>query len=402
MIVIGGGPAGLFCAAEAAGSGQAVLLLEKMPSCGRKLLITGSGQCNLTHGGNISDFFSKYGDHGVFLQSCLRKCTNRDLVAWFTSRGVPLAPDESGKIFPKSRMASDVLSVLLAECREKGVEIRCSESVKEVRRSGKGFFIRTGKTEYESGSLVIATGGSSYPLTGSSGDGFSLAASLGHRIAPIAPALVPIRVGDYPFADLAGISFDGLGFFLFRDGRRIREARGDLLFTHTGLSGPGILHLSRYILPGDTLKISFLPGLTDEILKKDVVTRIASSGTKQVKSILSGYALPGRFIARILELLGIPADLTGAHLPKKARDELIRHLSAYPFPVLGPGDWNEAMVTRGGVSLDEVDPDTMESLLIPRLYCIGEVLDIDGDTGGYNLQAAFSTARAAARDIAPG
>jgi len=400
VIVIGGGPAGLFCGAEAAGSGQGVLLLEKMPSCGRKLLVTGSGQCNLTHDGDIRDFFKKYGDHGAFLRSPLRKFSNHDLVAWFTSRDLPLAPDESGKIFPKSRKAADVLSVLLAECRKNGVVIQYGEAVKEVRRSDTKFHVRTGTAEYESGALVIATGGSSYPATGSTGDGFSLAASLGHHIAPVGPALVPIRVRDYPFGELSGISFEGLSLSLFREGRKVRGGSGDLLFTHTGLSGPGILHLSRYVLPGDTLKISFLPGMRQELLTKDLVDRIAVFGTQQVKSILSGYSLPARFIARILELLGLPADLTGAHLPKKEREELVGMLTAFPFVVSGTGDWNEAMVTRGGVSLDEIDPTTMESLIVPCLYCIGEVLDIDGDTGGYNLQAAFSTAMAAARDLA--
>ncbi len=399
MIVIGGGPAGLFCAAEVAGSGHGVLLLEKMLSCGRKLLVTGSGQCNLTHDGEIRDFSGKYGDHGAFLRSSLRKFSNRDLVAWFTSRGLPLAPDESGKIFPESRRAADVLSVLLEECRKNGVVIRCREAVKEIRRSGTTFHVRTGTAEYESGALVIATGGSSYPATGSTGDGFSFAASLGHHIAPVGPALAPIRVRDYPFGDLAGISFEGLSLSLFREGKKVREGSGDLMFTHAGLSGPGILHLSRYVLPGDTLKISFLPGMRQELLTKDLVDRIAVFGTQQVKSILSGYSLPARFIARVLELLGLPGDLTGAHLPKKKRAELVRMLTAFPFVVSGTGDWDEAMVTRGGISLAEIDPLTMESLIVPRLYCIGEVLDIDGDTGGYNLQAAFSTAMAAAQDL---
>ncbi|HOU81225.1 MAG TPA: NAD(P)/FAD-dependent oxidoreductase, partial [Methanoregulaceae archaeon] len=386
VIVIGGGPAGLFCAAEVAGSGHGVLLLEKMLSCGRKLLVTGSGQCNLTHDGEIRDFSGKYGDHGAFLRSSLRKFSNRDLVAWFTSRGLPLAPDESGKIFPESRRAADVLSVLLEECRKNGVVIRCREAVKEIRRSGTTFHVRTGTAEYESGALVIATGGSSYPATGSTGDGFSFAASLGHHIAPVGPALAPIRVRDYPFGDLAGISFEGLSLSLFREGKKVREGSGDLMFTHTGLSGPGILHLSRYVLPGDTLKISFLPGMRPELLTKDLVDRIAVSGTKQVKSILSGYPLPARFIAKILELLGLPGDRTGAHLPKQERAELVRMLTAFPFVVSRTGDWNEAMVTRGGISLGEVDSSTMESLIVPGLYCIGEVLDIDGDTGGYNLQ----------------
>jgi predicted Rossmann fold flavoprotein len=399
VTIIGGGPAGLFCAAAAAERGKQVLLLEKMPACGRKLLVTGSGQCNLTHEGEIIDFFSKYGDHGPFLRPSLRKFSNDDLMQWCTVRGLPLAADESGKVFPHSRMASDVLSVLLESCKNTGVTFRCDERVSEVRGSDGKFQVRSIRALYESEVLVIAAGGASYPATGSAGDGFSLASMLGHTIVPIAPALVPIRVREYPFPDLAGISFEGLTLSLYRHGKKIRDVRGDLLFTHTGLSGPGILHLSRYIMPGDTLKISFLPGMSQEVLKKDLVSRMAAAGTKQVKRILAGYPLPARFIARLLELIGISPGLTGAHLGKKERDDLVRLLSAFPLQIRGPGGWDEAMVTRGGVSLDEVSPDTMESLLVPRLYLIGEVLDIDGDTGGYNLQAAFSTAMAAARGL---
>jgi predicted Rossmann fold flavoprotein len=335
----------------------------------------------------------------MFLRPSFRDFSNHELVEWFTERGLPLAPDESGKVFPVSRRASDVLSVLHQACRATGVLIRCSEPVRDVRVSAGCFLVRSEKAEYESEALVIATGGASYPSTGSTGDGFSFACCLGHRVTPVAPALVPIRVGEYPFSDFAGISFEGLAFSLYRDGKKLRDAVGDLLFTHTGLSGPGMLHLSRYILPGDTLKVSFLPGMRNEALRRDLVSRIAASGNKQVKSILSGYSLPARFIARLLELVGIPPDLTGAHLPKKERDELVRLISAFPFEVLSPGGWNEAMVTRGGVALEEVNPKTMESVLVPHLYFIGEVLDIDGDTGGYNLQAAFSTAMAAAKAL---
>ncbi|MDD1706175.1 MAG: NAD(P)/FAD-dependent oxidoreductase, partial [Methanoregulaceae archaeon] len=362
VIIIGGGPAGLFCTAEASKAGKRVLLLEKMPSCGRKLLVTGSGQCNLTHDGDITDFFTRYGDHGRFLRPSLREFTNHDLVEWFTGQGLSLSPDESGKVFPVSRRASDVLSVLLEACGDSGALIRGSEAVREVRVSAGGFLIRSEKADYGSEALVIATGGASYPATGSTGDGYSLACALGHRIVPTTPALVPIRVREYPFSDLAGISFEGLAFSLYRDGKKIRDAEGDLLFTHTGLSGPGMLHLSRYILPGDLLTISFLPGMRHEVLKKDLVCRIAASGIKQVKSILSGYSLPARFITRILELTGIPPDLTGAHLSKRDRDELVRLISAFPLRILSPGGWDEAMVTRGGVSLEEVNPKTMESV----------------------------------------
>lgn len=399
VIVVGGGPAGLICAATAAGAGERVLLLEKMPSCGRKLLITGSGQCNLTHEGDIREFFPRYGDNGAFLRSALREFTNSDLAGWFRERGLDLVTDESGKVFPKSRDASAVLAVLIGACNEAGVIIRCGEAVQGIRWLEGTFLVRTVRAGYRSGALVIATGGASYPSTGSTGDGFGFLESLGHRIEPVAPALVPIRVRDYRFTDLAGVSFDSPVLSLHRGGKKVRELRGDLLFTHFGLSGPGILHLSRYIIPGDVLKVCFLPGWREEDLRADLRKRVATSGSRQVRGILSPYGLPARFVSRLLEDAGIPADRTGAHLTRKDRDEILRLLLAYPFLVKQPGGWAEAMVTRGGVSLSEVNPRTMESLRIPGLYLAGEVLDIDGDTGGYNLQAAFSTGMAAGRAL---
>lgn len=401
-VVIGGGPAGLFCAAHAGSPGPGILLLEKMPSCGRKLLITGSGQCNLTHEGSTRDFISRYGDQGSFLRAALRAYSPRDLIEYFTARGLPLVADESGKVFPASRRSSDVLALLTRACSDRGVEVRYSEPVHEVMHDTDGFVIRSDHGTYRSASLVLATGGRSYPSTGSTGDGFTFARALGHTIVDPRPALTPLYVEGYLFPDLAGVSFPKLPFTLVRDGRKIHTAAGDLLFTHHGLSGPGILHLSRLVLPGDVIVVSFLPGMSSDLLKRDLAERTAAHGRQTIQRILTGYPLPARFLSRIADLAGVPPGTTGAHLAKKDRDEIARLLAAFPFRVTRPGGWNEAMVTAGGVCLDEVFPNTMESRLVPGLYCIGELLDIDGDTGGYNLQAAFSTAMAAARAIAAG
>lgn len=399
VAIIGGGPAGLFCAAHAASDERRVILFEKMPSCGKKLLITGSGQCNLTHDGDAREFLGKYGGQGRFLRMALRAFPPRDLVAWFTARGLPLESEGSGKVFPVSRKASDVLAVLVRACRDRGVGIHCSEPIREVRRDAPGFSIRSDQGAYRAASVVIATGGCSYPATGSTGDGFAFARALGHTITPPRPALAPVYVEQYPFPDLAGISFPRLSFTLIRDGRKIHAASGDLLFAHTCLSGPGILHLSRTVLAGDLLTVSFLPAMSADTLKRDLAARMAGAGQQTVKRILAGYPLPARFLSRIADLAGIPPGMTGAHLARKDRDELARLLTAFSFRVSRPGGWNEAMVTAGGICLDEVNPRTMESRLVPGLYGIGEVLDIDGETGGYNLQAAFSTAIAAARAI---
>jgi hypothetical protein len=221
-------------------------------------------------------------------------------------------------------------------------------------------------------------------------------------VTEIYPALTPVIVQDYPLCDLAGLSFENLEISLFRDGKRFHKASGDLLLTHTGLSGPGVLDLSRFILPGDVLKVSFLQGRDLEAIRNQVTEALAISGTRHVKTALAGLPLPERLAKRVTELAGIQPDLPCSQITKKARQEIIALLSGFPFPVFRLGGFDEAMVTRGGVALSEIDPKTMESRLVPRLYCIGEVLDIDGDTGGYNLQAAFSTGMLAARSITAG
>ncbi|MDG6257481.1 MAG: NAD(P)/FAD-dependent oxidoreductase [Methanomicrobiaceae archaeon] len=405
VIVIGGGPAGLFCALQAAGTAGTnprVVVLEKNAACGRKLLVTGAGQCNLTHGGDIRAFFSHYGDHGAFLRPALLGFTNRDLIAFFESRGLSMVADAGEKVFPATRKASDVLALLLRECRERGVEVRCDEVVLSIEGSDGGFLVATGTARYTAPHVVIATGGASYPATGSSGDGYRLAAGLGQPVTAIRPALAAVAVEDYPFSHLAGISFDGVNVSLFREGRKVREGSGDLLLTHAGLSGPVVLHLSRSIEAGDVLKVSFVPGLSRETLQRDLVETMAAHGTRQVKTILADFCLPERFVKELLHQIGIPRDLTCAHLSKTARNGLIAHLTAFSFGVKAVGGFREAMVTAGGVALADVNPKTMASRRIPGLSFIGEVLDIDGDTGGYNLQAAFSTAYAAARAIVDG
>ena len=400
IAIIGGGPAGLFCALQAAGEGRRVVLFEKKPAPGRKLLLAGSGQCNITHDGEISGFLSHYGDHGAFLRPALMNFTNRDLIDFFAARGLALKVEHGGKVFPETRRSADVLTILLAECARRGVDIQCGEAVQHVGRDGDGFLVRSETVVLRADVLVIATGGASYPATGSTGDGYSFARALGQPVTEVAPALAPVYVRDYPLADLAGISFENLAITVYRDGKRVHRHTGDLLLTHTGLSGPGILDASRYILPGDVLRVAFLPEANTEAVRKQVAGALMAGGVRQVKTVLGDLGLPERFVRRLLDLAGIPPGETCAHLGKKARNAIAASVAEFPFTVERLGGFGEAMVTRGGVALDGINPKTMESRTIPNLYCIGEVLDIDGDTGGYNLQAAFSTAALAAREIA--
>lgn len=398
-VVIGGGPAGLFGALLLAESDVPVILLEKMNQCGRKLLISGSGQCNITHSGDISEFFSRYGDHGSFLRPALRAFTNQDLVRFLTERGVPLREEPGGKVFPASGKARDIQGLLIHDATKAGATILCDESCLSITREGDLFIVMTRDGRYEAETVIIATGGYTYPATGSTGDGYQLARSLGHTLVDPAPALTPMVIRNFPFTELSGISFADVPFSIYRENKKVGDHRGDILITHTGLSGPGILDASRYILPGDTIHLSFLP-VADINLEREELTRIITGGkTKFVRTVLAGMGLAERLVRSLMEYADIPLDTTCSQFPKASRTRLTKLILEFPFLVERPGGREEAMVTRGGVSLSGIRSDSMESKLVSGLYCIGEVLDIDGDCGGYNLQAAFSTAALAAASI---
>jgi predicted Rossmann fold flavoprotein len=407
LIIVGAGPSGLFCALNSMQKGKKLLILEKKNSPGHKLLISGSGQCNITHDGNIQDFLDHYGDHGRFLRPALLGFTNRDLISFFEGLGLCISVREKGnKIFPKTKQARDVLNILIEQCNEKGVIIKCNQAVKSIARNEDGFLVGCKGGSYRSRLLVIATGGRSYPATGSCGDGYRFAGILGHRIAEIGPALTPILIKDYPFTDLAGLSFPDMNISLYRHAK-IREHSGDILFTHEGLSGPGILDLSRYIRAKDILKLSFVPDGKRKALEEWLVDKARLDGARSLLSVLadlprfvpSSVPLYPRLIKRMLEISGIATDLKMAQLTREMRSCLIDNLTGLSLVVSDLCGYNTAMVTRGGVDTMEVDPKTMQSRLVKGLYLVGEVLDVDGDTGGYNLQAAFSTGMLAARSI---
>ena len=401
VLVVGGGPAGLFCAVHLP-PGLSVLLLERMPGPGTKLLLSGSGQANLTHEGTAGSFLERYGaqDHGRFLRHGFAALSNDALCRWFAAHGVPLESREDGKVFPVSRRSRDVLDAVLDACTENRVFIRTEVRVRSVERIRDGFLVQAGPDAVEARTVVIATGGASYPQTGSSGDGYRLAAGLGHTVVEPRPALAPIEPDPHPFADLAGISVPGASLVLEREGQRVAVERGDLLFTHRGLSGPGVLHLSRSVLPGDRLRISFLPALRPEEVDARVVALCAEHGAARLPAVLAPLGLPDRLVRRVLELAGLPPETTGARVAREARRALVGALTALPLDVARVGGFEMAMATAGGVALGEVDPRTMGSRLVPGLFFAGEVLDIDGDSGGYNLQAAFSLGALAAAGVA--
>jgi predicted Rossmann fold flavoprotein len=399
VVVAGAGPAGLFCAIRAAGSGYRVLVLEKNQEPGAKLLLAGSGQCNITHAGDIREFVTHYGDHGKFLKPALMSFTNKNIQDFFRERGLPMITAENGKIFPQTRQAADVLGVLVAECRKRGVTIRCSEPVTGISRSGESFTVKSSAGTCKAATVVITTGGASYPKCGTTGDGYRFAETLGQPVTEIAPALTPLLVRPFPFASLMGISFDAMRFSVWRNGKKLFDRTGDVLFTHLGLSGPGILDASRDIRPGDVVKLSYAGPMRREEFAAELSKRAQENPGWQIGTILAKYPIPERLNRKLLYLSGIEEDLTCAHFSAEKRSALVTNCTEVPLVVTALGDFAVAMATRGGIALDGVNGKTMESKIVPGLFFAGEVLDIDGDTGGYNIQAAFSTGYLAAEGI---
>ncbi len=426
VLVVGAGPAGISAAIAAAEQGASVLFLERMQAPALKFLVSGSGQCNLSHAGPIAEFMEhfgggvKKGDSGRFLRPALFGYSNTDLVAFCADRGLDLEESANGKLFPVTRRSRDVVDLFLAEAIRLGVEIQTSVRILSARKSATGFELgaergadptqesrRESDPTFQGRCLILATGGKSYLLTGSDGDGYALALSLGHTLVEPGPALTPVLgsmsgAGSYaPFVDCSGVSIPGTPISVFRRGRKTAEGRGDVLFTHRGLSGPGILDLSRNIRPGDEVRVSLAPGNGgSEACAKKLLAAIEAQGKRSVLRLLSGFGLPDSLARATLVSLGIESQAKAAELTRAARSALAASLAeggdgGHAFYVANLGSWSEAMVTRGGVPLAEVNPKTMESRLVPGLFFAGELLDYDGDTGGYNIQAALSTGRLA-------
>ncbi len=407
-IVIGGGPAGLFLAARAGAlaveAGARILVLEKMAKPGRKLLASGGGACNITHRGEIGEFLGRYGGKGRFLKKALFGFTNADLEAWLGERGIALEAEEGGKLFPVSRRASDILGVLLAECSRYGASIVVGARVSALRREDGLFAVETAGPEgsaatYRAPFVAIASGGRSYPGTGSDGEGYALALALGHSIVEPKPALSPVSVNDWALRELSGIGFENLSYAIRRGARLIGRSRGDVLITREGLSGPGVLDASRGFEPGDVLELDF-SGRGLEAFRSELASRVAAAPRALTRTIVGETGLPRRLAELVCSLAGCGKEERCAALTREEREAIARSTCEFPARIASVGGFDKAMATAGGVSLREVEPSTMASRLAEDLYFAGEVLDYDGDTGGFNLQAAFSTADAAARAIA--
>ncbi len=388
VIVIGAGPAGLFAAINC--QSIKVIVLEKNASPGKKLLISGTGRCNLTHDCKLSDFFGHYGSNHRFLKAALHIFTNTDLICFFNDHGLPTVVDKNDKVFPESQKASDVLQVLTNACNKERVEISYNQQIKGIEKTETGFVVKSDSGIFTSRFIVIATGGMSYPVTGSTGDGYHFAKQLGHSIVPPKPSLSPVFIRDYMMASISGVSVQNKPVYLYRGVKKITEHRGDIGFTHKGLSGPGILDFSRHMLGGDVLKVNFID-LKAEDFRNELIKASEKEGRTAIQTYLKKFDLPRSLVLLILKSINLEQETKLAEITKVQRNQLIAAFCEFQFVVEKVGGFNMAMVTAGGVNLDEVNSKTMESKLVPGLYFAGEVLDIDGDTGGYNLQAAFST-----------
>lgn len=394
LIIIGGGAAGLFAAANC--RGRNVLLLEKMKVPGKKILISGGGMCNLTNKDSTDDFLASFGSRkkANFLKPALLNLDSEKTEDWFENHGLHLLTREDGKVFPASLKALSVVECLKRETLKNNVEIKSSRTVTEIVKNGNVFSVTASGTEYQSESVVIATGGKSFETTGSDGSGYGLAKLFGHKIIEPTQALVAVNVEDYTFANLAGNSVRQSSVDFFRDGetKRYLSSCGDLLFTHKGISGPVILNNSRFIRKHDIIRASLISADNKEESRNSLQIVLTNDPKKQIKSILKSLGVFSGLADSLLDMLNLAGDEKCGNLNKKNRNKLISILLDFPFKVSRKGYFSSAMVTAGGVDLNEIDRKTMESKLVRGLYFAGEVLDIDGNTGGYNIQAAFSTA----------
>ncbi len=396
LIVIGGGPAGIFASIFAKEKGKKVLLLEKMEKIGKKLLIAGSGQCNLTHSGDYKEFLKRYGDNGKFLKRALYKYSPEHMKEFFKEKGLELVVNEKGKYFPNTYKSIDVLNLLKKELL--GVEVRINSEVLGVEKVEDKFLCKTKDDKFYGKNLLIATGGLSIPQTGSSGDGYKFGRNFGHKVEELAPSLTPCYVNDYIYSDLSGISFREVEINIYRQDKLVKNLQGDLLFTHKNLSGPVIIDGSRYMQKGDSLEVKFVK-VKKEKFEEEFRKNIRINSNKQLKNLIFDENLSNRFVEKELKILGIDKDKKGSDLKKEEILSIIRSFCQKRFVISSLEGYNVAMATRGGISLDEINKNTFESKLVDNLYFAGEVLDLDGDTGGFNIQCAYATGALVAESI---
>ena len=407
VVVIGGGAAGLMAAVIASREGAKVTLLEKMNYVGKKMGITGKGRCNITNACDMSDFIKNTPGNGKFLYGAYERFTNEDLLQLLHDAGLETKVERGGRVFPASDSALDVRNTFMKLMKHYGVDVHLEEPVKKLLvDDGVVTGVVTDKETYHADAVVIATGGKSYPATGSTGDGYILAAQVGHKITDIRPSLVPIVTEESWVKDLMGLSLRNVELSVVAKNKVQAKMFGEMMFTHFGVTGPIVLSLSHTVgklmrkknIGTIGLDINLKPALSPEILDKRLQKDFDLYSKKQLINGMKDL-LPSRLIPLIIELAGIDPQKPINQISKEERQQIGYMLQHMPLTVKGLRPVEEAIVTAGGISLKEFNPKTMESKLVKGLYGAGEVLDIDAFTGGYNLQAAFSTGYVAAMHI---
>ncbi|MEN6594245.1 MAG: NAD(P)/FAD-dependent oxidoreductase [Clostridiaceae bacterium] len=402
VFVVGGGPAGMMSAQFAAQNGHAVTLFERNEKLGKKLYITGKGRCNVTNAADRDVFFSHVLQNPRFLYSAFSHFDNQDLMERIERAGVPLKTERGGRVFPVTDKSSDILRAMERLVRESGVTVRLNTRVEEILvENGVVTGISANGERLACDAVVLATGGVSYPQTGSSGDGYDFARALGHRIEPPLASLVALITEETWPGELAGITLKNVTLTARRGKSVVFSELGELLFTHFGVSGPLVLSLSGVIAQqpaGTMLSIDLKPALSQEQLDARLLRDLSESARSQVKTALHAL-LPARLLTIVLEQSGISESLLVGELTKAMRLKLVETLKALPLTVSGARGVEEAVITRGGVSVKDVNASTMESKRVKGLYFAGEVLDVDATTGGYNLQIAWSTGALAGDSI---
>lgn len=397
VIVVGAGPAGLLAAGRAAELGQKVLVLEKMERAGRKLLITGKGRCNVTNDASIPEFITKVYPKGKFLRNAFSQFYSHDIIALLQKYGVECTLERGGRYFPASNKASDVLDALLAWVGDLKVDIWCGQRVEKLLVDhGEVIGVKANGKEVKANSVILATGGKSYPATGSTGDGYELARQVGHSLETARPALVPVETEGFLAKKLQGLNLKNVKAVVWINDKKCGEDFGEMIFTHFGLSGPIILTLSRLMVEAlqnnnkVEITIDLKPALDEQKLDQRLMRDLNEHGKKQIGNIFK-FWLPASMVEVFIELLGIDPNKECHQVSAKERKQIRYLLKNFRFKISHYRAFKEAIVTSGGIPTHEISPKTMESKKVKGLYFAGEVIDLDAETGGYNLQIAYST-----------
>ena len=396
VLVVGGGAAGMMAAITAAEQGAQVTLLERNEKVGRKIYITGKGRCNLTNDCQVREFLANVPRGGKFLNSALFRFTPQDTMDFFENLGVKLKVERGRRVFPVSDKASDVIDALFFALRRNKVNIVQARAEKLLLADGAVVGVKTDRGEYRCEAVILATGGLSYTLTGSTGDGYAFAQAAGHTVTTCSGSLLPLESADGCCKEMQGLSLKNVNLMISSGGKAMFSEQGELLFTHFGISGPLVLSASALI---DSYKdcvahINLKPALSVQQLDERFLREFSAQSNRDLANIMTAL-LPRLMIGPFLAKAGLSPDLKGHSITKEQRKALLETMQDFSFAVSGPRPVEEAVVTQGGVKLEEVDPKTMASKLCKGLYLAGEMLDVDGFTGGFNLQIAWSTGRAA-------